>query len=157
LLLKIGCYEPGSREVLARELEGMGGAAPIHLIEDVLSEAEMPGLYGAATHYISLSHGEGWDLPMMEAAGSGLEPIAPAHSAYVSYLDESSATLLPCREIPVKWTGDPATGELFRGANWWEPDEDAAVAAIRAAIDDRDQAKKSPRHRILTEFTWQKA
>jgi glycosyltransferase involved in cell wall biosynthesis len=132
-------------------------AAPVHVLHDILSDAEMPGLYAAATHYISLSHGEGWDLPMMEAGGSGLKLIAPRHSAYQAYLDDSVATLLPSREVPIVWTGDAASGELFRGANWWEPDEDAAVAAIRAAIGGRDETKASARERILTEFTWQRA
>ena len=157
LLLKVGCYEPKSREALERDLAGMEAAAPVHVLDDLLSDAEMPGLYAAATHYISLSHGEGWDLPMMEAGASGLKLIAPWHSAYKAYLDDSVATMLPSREVPVVWTGDAATGELFRGATWWEPDEDAAVAAIRAAIDGRDGDKGLARERILTEFTWQKA
>jgi glycosyltransferase involved in cell wall biosynthesis len=157
LLLKVGCYESNSKEALKRDLEGMEAAAPIQILHDLLSDADMPGLYAAATHYISLSHGEGWDLPMMEAAASGLKLIAPRHSAYLAYLDDSVATLLPSLEVPVEWTGDAATGELFRGANWWDPDEEAAVAAIRAAIDGRDGEKVSARERILTEFTWQKA
>jgi len=157
LLLKVGCYDPGSAETLERDLAGMESAAPVQVLHDVLSDAEMPGLYAAATHYISLSHGEGWDLPMMEAAASGLKLIAPWHSGYQAYLDDSVATLLPSREVPVSWTGDAATGKLFLGANWWEPDEDAAVAAIRAAIDGRDGDKVSARERILSQFTWQKA
>ena len=157
LLLKAGCYEPRSRASLESDLEGMESAAPVQVIHDLLSDAEMPSLYAAATHYISMSHGEGWDQPMMEAAASGLKLISPWHSAYQTYLDDSVATVLPSREIPVVWTGDAETGELFRGANWWEPDEDAAVAAIRAAIEGRDDGKLSARERILTEFTWQKA
>ena len=158
LFLKAGCYEAAaSREALERDLAGMEAAAPVQVLHDLLADADMPGLYASATHYISLSHGEGWDQPMMEAAASGLKLIAPSHSAYLTYLDDSVATMLPCREVPVTWTGDAATGELFRGANWWEPDEEAAVAAIRAAIDGRDSVKASARERILTEFTWQKA
>jgi glycosyltransferase involved in cell wall biosynthesis len=155
LFLKVSCYDPKSREAFARDLEGMEDAAPVRVIDEVLPDAEMPGLYAAATHYISLSHGEGWDQTMMEAAASGLKLIAPSHSAYQAWLDASVATLLPSREVPVQWTGDAPTGELFRGANWWEPDLDAAVAAIRAAIDGRDGEAGLARHRILTEFTWQ--
>jgi glycosyltransferase involved in cell wall biosynthesis len=157
LLLKVGCYDPRSRAALQSDLAGMEAAAPVQVLDDLLADAEMPGLYAAATHYISLSHGEGWDQPMMEAAASGLKLIAPWHSAYQAYLDDSVATLLPSREVPVVWTGDAATGELFRGANWWEPDEEAAVAAIRGAIDGSEGDKASARERILTEFTWQKA
>lgn len=31
------------------------------MLHDILADDEMPGLYAAATHYISLSYGEGWD------------------------------------------------------------------------------------------------
>jgi hypothetical protein len=59
--------------------------------------------------------------------------------------------------VPVHWTGDPATGAFFQGANWWAPDEDAAVEAIRNAIDGRDGSVASARERLLTEFTWEQA
>ena len=48
----------------------------------VFTDAELPSLYAAATHYVSLSHGEGWDMPLCEAAASGLAVIAPRHTAY---------------------------------------------------------------------------
>jgi hypothetical protein len=56
----------------------------------------MPGLYAAATHYWSMTHGEGRDQPMTEAAASGLRLIAPDHTAYRTYLDPSAGTLLRC-------------------------------------------------------------
>jgi hypothetical protein len=54
----------------------------------------MPGLYAAATHYWSMTHGEGRDQPMTEAAASGLRLITPDHTAYRTYLDPSAGTLL---------------------------------------------------------------
>ena len=44
--------------------------------------ADMTGLMRAATHYWSMSHGEGWDLPLSKAGAMGLSLIAPRHSAY---------------------------------------------------------------------------
>ena len=41
-------------------------AAPVVFYDQVLAESQMPSLYAAATHYWSMSYGEGWDLPMME-------------------------------------------------------------------------------------------
>ena len=64
----------------------MEDAAPVRVLHDLVADAKAPGLYAAATHYISLSHGEGWDQPMMEAAAAGLKLIAPSHSAYLTYL-----------------------------------------------------------------------
>lgn len=157
LLLKPGCYAPGEKQAFLRLLSGLESAAPVFFLEELLTDAEMPALFAAATHYISMSFGEGWDQPMMEAAAAGLRLIAPRHSAYTAYLDDSVATMLPSREVPVRWDGDPATGEFFRGANWWAPDEDAAVEAVRAAIEGRDAPAASARERVLTGFTWEQA
>jgi hypothetical protein len=45
-------------------------AAPVLLINEVLGDRQLRALYRTATHYISMSHGEGWDMPMMEAAAA---------------------------------------------------------------------------------------
>lgn len=165
LIIKLGCYAPGRLGLFQwrlRTLETQLGktlreAAPVHFIYDLLADASMPRLYAAATHYISLSFGEGWDLPMAEAAASGLRLITPRHSAYPAYLDSSVATLITSREVPVVCWGDPLTAKFFEHAAWWEPDQEEAVAAIRSAIDGRDQPVASARERMLREFTWEQA
>ena len=136
---------------------GLEGAAPVLFLHDLLSDAEMPRLYAAATHYISASHGEGWDQPMMEAAASGLSLIAPDHSAYRAYLDPSMARLIPSREVPC--TVDPTswTNSLFGNLHWWQPDEDAMVDAIRAAIADPSAYAGAARTPILTRWSWDHA
>ncbi len=157
LLLKPGCYTAESQAEFGRLLQGLDRAAPVFVLDELLPDEAMPALYAAATHYISLSHGEGWDQPMMEAAASGLKLIAPRHSAYTAYLDDSIASLIPSVECPVAWSGDAATAALFENASWWEPDEEAAVEAVRAAIDGRDPHGAPARERVLSEFTWERA
>lgn len=165
LVLKLGFFSAGWREVWDRAIEHVQAevgkrlheAAPLHVMDDILADDEMPGLYAAATHYISLSNGEGWDQPMVEAAASGLRLIAPDHSAYQTYLDRSTATLIPVKEVPARFPGGGPTGELFRDAAWWAPDERAAEAAIRDAIEGRDAPRRSARERIAREFTWEQA
>src|SRR5207249_6021298 len=149
LMIKLGCYAPGWLEWFRRQLDLLqeqGGkalkdAAPLHFIYDLFSDADMPRLYAAATHYISMSFGEGWDQAMVEAAASGLKLIAPNHSAYPSYLDDSVATLIPSREVPARFDGGGEVGSLFAAVTWWEPDEAAAIAAVRAAIAGADSPK----------------
>jgi glycosyltransferase involved in cell wall biosynthesis len=114
----------------------------------------MPLLYQAATHYISASFGEGWDLPMTEAAACGLRLIAPDHSAYRTYLDETVATMIPARPVPALPYWNEPFGELFRWGDWWEPDEDALMESIRSAIDGRESARLPARDRISAQFTW---
>jgi hypothetical protein len=108
----------------------------------------MPGLYTAATHYWSMSHGEGWDQPMTEAAASGLRLIAPDHTAYRTYLDPSAGTLLPCRQEPASRLdvaeADPCIYRSYFTADplWWEPDREASMPAVRGAIEGRDARRR---------------
>jgi glycosyltransferase involved in cell wall biosynthesis len=165
LILKVGLYSPGWQEAwrdLLASLPSATGklpdeAAPIVVVHDLLADEQMPSLYATASHYISLSLAEGWDQPMVEAAASGLRLTAPDHSAYRAYLDDDTATLLPVHETPACFTAGGATSLLFAAASWWVPDEDAAVAAIRAAIDGQDAPRRSARDRVLRDFTWQSA
>jgi glycosyltransferase involved in cell wall biosynthesis len=167
LLLKPGFYAPGSRERFAAMLAAaeaetgvaLDQAAPIHVVDRLLADEEMPALFAAATHYVSLSFGEGWDQPMVEAGAAGLRLIAPVHSAYLAYLDASCATLIPSTPVPAGPLAGPELTSLFArpGTTWWQPDEDAAVAAIRSGIDGRDEAVMPPRARILRDLTWQQA
>src|SRR5262249_48630505 len=75
LVVKLGDLLPGRALSFLRDLEVMERAlgkswresAPVLLIDRIFSDQEMPRLFAAATHYWSMSHGEGWDQPMMEA------------------------------------------------------------------------------------------
>jgi glycosyltransferase involved in cell wall biosynthesis len=132
-------------------------AAPVVFVYERFSDADMPRLYAAATHYISLSFGEGWDQPMLEAAASGLRLIAPNHSAYSTYLDDSVAHLISSREVPCLFSGWGLVQLFFQNANWWEPDEREAMLAIRSAIEGKDATKTLARERVVQEFTWERA
>jgi glycosyltransferase involved in cell wall biosynthesis len=165
LILKLGHYEEEQCRRFRSEMERvqldsgrtLADAAPVHWLYDLYSDAEMPRLYHSATHYFSMSFGEGWDQATMEAAACGLRLIVPNHSAYTAYLDSSVASLVNSREIPAQWTGDASTATLFENARWWEPDEDEAAGFIRSAIDGRDAGKPTAQSRILKSFTWEKA
>jgi glycosyltransferase involved in cell wall biosynthesis len=167
LILKMPLAHAAALERFAldvRELQdsldrSLSAAAPVVLIAGMLSEEQMPSLYRSATHYLSLSHGEGWDLPMMEAAVAGLELIAPRHTAYVEYLREEEVTFLPARPAPFSCEGRTGAEDelLFHGLSWWDPDERAAAAAIREIVGGRASAKRSPATRIAREYTWERA
>lgn len=163
LIMKIGGAGPEDTQkirALIPALEQETGksftdAAPIVFLDKVLADDDMPRLYAAATHYLTLSFGEGWDLPLMEAAASGLQLIAANHAAYRSYLDASIATLIPVVRKPAVTDADFRV--FFEHAHWWEPDERIAIEAIRNAIEGREQAVASPRDYVLGHFTWRHA
>jgi glycosyltransferase involved in cell wall biosynthesis len=132
-------------------------AAPIFFYNPRLPYSRMPSLYAAATHYWSMSHGEGWDLPMMEAGATGLYLIAPKHSGYTAYLDESVAQLIPSRRISADFNQGRGIGRLFEGSEWWEPDEEIAVALIRQAISTAGEGSPTASVRFSSAFTWEQS
>jgi len=164
LVIKVGRYSMSRTVALMRDLElaereigkSRRDAAPILFVDRVFADDEMPGLFAAATHYWSMSHGEGWDQPMAEAAATGLDLLAPAHSAYPAYLDDRVARMIPARPVPARVEGDVGLARLFAGATWWEPDPVEAAAALREAIEGRGR-RASARSRMVARFTWEHA
>lgn len=164
LILKLGrTFGPALREELGALVRGaeravgrrLAEAAPVVLIGRLLGDDEMTGLYRAATHYWSLSHGEGWDLPMSKAGAMGLGLIAPAHSAYLDYLDEGVARLIPSAVGPARVPEREGFHPPFHGLDWWVPDEEAAAAILGGIIRGGDRLPSARDH--LKRFTWERS
>nr|WP_274389863.1 tetratricopeptide repeat protein [Azospirillum doebereinerae] len=153
LRAELGALVRGAERAVGRRL---AEAAPVVLIDRLLSDEEMTGLHRAATHYWSLSHGEGWDLPMTKAGAMGLGLIAPAHSAYLAYLDEGSARLIPSSVAPARVPGQEGFHPPFHGLDWWVPDEEAAAAILAGIIRGGDRLP-SARDRLAGRFTWEQS
>ncbi len=126
---------------------------------NLLGDEEIRALYHTATRYISMSNGEAWDLPMMEAATAGLQLIAPNHSGYKTYLGDDDVEFIPAAEVPASFEGSVGREDhiFFDGLSWWRPDEDAAAAVIARAIRGNGPVKASPAERIRGRFTWENA
>ncbi len=164
LILKLSTHAGGwlafkqNLTAVERELgKTLSEAAPLLFFGSVLSEAEMPRLFASATHYWSMSCGEGWDLPMTEAAATGLRLVSPEHSAYATYLDGSVARMIPVRLVPVQPSPGMPVGRFFENSEWWQPDEDAAAAHISEIVRTGGEADPTARERIVSRFTWQES
>jgi hypothetical protein len=146
-------------DVQRRIGRSFAGAAPVLFTTSILSDDELRSLYHTATHYISMSCGEGWDFPMMESAVAGLQLIAPWHSAYRMYLTANDAELIPSPSVPAVIEGRAGAEDrvFFDGSNWWRPDEEAAVAVLQRIVRGESVAKASPSERIRREYSWDRA
>lgn len=161
LLMKVSFSQPGARSRFflgLQRLEATIGktveeAAPIFWITDILAPHVMPSVYGSATHYISMSRGEGFDMPMVEAGVSGLQLIAPRHSAYLDYLHNGIAHLISACEQEAVIRDDPGAARLFEGACWWEPDLNEASEIICNVVN-----AKAPKRQLarasLSKLSW---
>lgn len=61
----------------------------IWLLDDPVSETDLASIYKACRVYVCASRGEGWNLPMMEAAAVGLPVIVPRTSAHPDLVPEN--------------------------------------------------------------------
>lgn len=60
-----------------------------------LSDDALCQLYQLADFYISISLGEGQNLPLLEAMGQGVVPISVDHTAMVDYITPNNAFVIP--------------------------------------------------------------
>jgi glycosyltransferase involved in cell wall biosynthesis len=167
LVLKLSGFEGDALERFAadvRDMEvalgrGLDSAAPVAFVAETLSDDGMRALYRAATHYLSLSHGEGWDQAAMEAAAAGLRLVVPHHTAYAEIYRDDEVDFVPARAHAAAVTGRTGAEDavLFDGARWWTADEDAAVARIRGAIERDEPPLVDVRGRLASELTWERA
>jgi len=68
--------------------------ARVWVLNGFFTEYEMAAIYRSCDAYVSTSRGEGWNLPMCEAACCGLPVIVPANTAHLDLVDHESGYLI---------------------------------------------------------------
>ena len=145
----------------------------IHLIHGYMTDQEMTALYNHSQirAFISLAHGEGFGLPIFEAAYSGLPIIAPNWSGHVDFLyapvkdkkkkkmvnkalfSKVDYTLQPIQE-QARWDG-----VLIEDSMWCYPTEGSYKQRLRSVFKSltrhKSAAKKLKAH-ILENYTKEK-
>jgi len=112
-----------TRHTLQSAIAGVSSNAKVYMMHGDVAEEEMSGLY---THpkiraLVSLTRGEGFGLPLLEAAAAGLPVIATGWSAHTEFL-EKKFTTIEHKLIPVPESR--VDGRIFmQGAKWADPSE----------------------------------
>ena len=111
------------REV--RKSVGVEGSYPrIYVVGGSMSDKELAGLYNhdSVEAMISLAHGEGQGMPLIEAAACDLPIIATAWSGHMHFLDPECFVPLKYRicDIPESIVWEDV---LIKGSKWAEPDD----------------------------------
>lgn len=128
----------------------------VYLIHGNLSDDELHSLY---THpkikaFVSTTHGEGYGLPLFEAAYTGLPVVAPAWSGHVDFLyapieNEKSkrvknTPLFTKIKYELKQIDEVAVwqGVLNPDTKWCFPEEESYKKSLRNVIDAYPSKKK---------------
>jgi glycosyltransferase involved in cell wall biosynthesis len=138
LLLKIG--HPGHFPAdFARLRAAVAGAANIRIDTAAMPPGDRHALTRAADIVLSLHRSEGFGLVPAEAMLLGRPVVATAWSGTLDFMDDSSAALVPCRLIPAR---DPRGVFQAPGAEWADPDIEAAAAQLRRLADDAEARRE---------------
>jgi glycosyltransferase involved in cell wall biosynthesis len=99
---------------------------------------QLASLYRSADCYVSVSRGEGWDMPLMEAMACGLSSIATDWGAHTEFVHAGIAY-----PLAVKGTV-PAVAKCpyYDGYSWADPDGDHLRVLLREVYENRDEARR---------------
>lgn len=119
------------KKIVIQTLQGVikevkkGDFPKIHLLHGDLSDSEVASLYRhpKVKALVSLTRGEGYGLPILEAAASGLPVIATGWSGHTDFLSHGRYIDVPYKLAPVHQSR--IDGKIFMpGTNWAFPSED---------------------------------
>tara|TARA_R110000782_G_scaffold49444_2_gene107610 strand:- start:680 stop:1939 length:1260 start_codon:yes stop_codon:yes gene_type:complete len=127
----------------------------VHLIHGNMSDEEVHSLYvdPKVKAYVTATHGEGFGLPIFEAAYSGLPVVAPAWSGHVDFLyapvtnpKSKKTTVKPLFEkvaFDIKPVPQEAhwDGVITTDSNWCFPKKDKFQKAMRNVYEAYNSKK----------------
>lgn len=117
----------------------------VYLIHDNLTDEQMWSLYKhpKISSYVTLSHGEGFGLPTLEAHAAGLPVVALKWSGHQDFLREKKGFLpIECglTEIPESavWPG-----VMDKGSRWAKAKDEVIQKALRKIVKDHKKYRDS--------------
>lgn len=110
------------------------------IAEDSTPEA-MAMFMATADCFLWPSRGEGFGLPPLQAMATGLPVIVSNNSGMSQYCDKKYNYPIPCKEVPVPRQSDGGYPDDWGDCgNWWEPDFDCLVEAMRNIVRHPNRA-----------------
>jgi len=150
LVLRCSAFTKGARSIPEQAeafLKSQGlsweAMAPVLLLEDPLTDAQMPGLYAACDVFVLPTRGEGWGLPYLEAMAAGRPCIATRFGGQTDFLNESNAWLLdPGELVPPSASALSENPFLAKDHRWADPSVEELAARLRHAFSQREEGQR---------------
>jgi glycosyltransferase involved in cell wall biosynthesis len=131
--------------------------APIVVLQEMVSDADMPALYARADAYVSPTRGEGSGRPFLEALSSSLPVLATRWSGHLEFLDDDNSLLIDIEGTEPIDQRQELT--FYRGQRWASPSARHLTQLLRSVVEDPAAvAERAARGRqdVLQRFTWEK-
>lgn len=120
-----------------RRLEDAAAGHPdIVVLDRYVSAGEKNAMAASCDCYVSLHRSEGFGLTMAEAMLYGKPVIATAYSGNLEFMDDDNSYLVPYTLAIVPQGCEPYPA----GAEWADPDLDAAAELMRHVFEHQDEA-----------------
>ncbi len=155
LLCKVINRDPGLKlkeEIRALRLRDSGGRISF-LFNQEFPHYQLGSLYRSTDCFVSVSRGEGWNMPLMEAMACGLPAIATDWGAHREFIHEGNSYPLRVRgTIPAV-----AKCPYYNGFRWADPDPDHLRHLLRLVAQNRDEARakgEEAAREINDRWTW---
>ncbi len=126
--------------VVARMRAARAEPARVVVVEERVSHDTIAALHARGDCYVSLSHGEGFGLGIVDAAAQGSAVITTAFGAPLEYLPTDAAWLVRARLVPVD--DDLGKPSLLPDQRWAQADPIHASALLREAASSRVEAAR---------------
>ncbi|HIJ10610.1 TPA: glycosyltransferase, partial [Candidatus Woesearchaeota archaeon] len=111
----------------------------VYFLHGYLKDKEVSSLYQhpKVKGLISLTHGEGFGLPLLEAAACGLPVLATNWSAHTEFLNLGNWSKVHGKIEPIPKS--KIDGTIFiEGAKWANPDIKSARIALQDFVDSKN-------------------
>jgi glycosyltransferase involved in cell wall biosynthesis len=72
----------------------------------VVSQEEIESYYSKADIFCLLSRGEGFSIPMAEAAVRGIPVLSPSIGGHIDFLDATNNFFIDCEHVPLEYGGN---------------------------------------------------
>jgi len=124
---------------------------PVYLLHGDLTDEEMNYLYNhpKMKSMISLTHGEGFGRPLLEATMAGLPVIASGWSGQLDFLSQTDSMLIPGKldKIPKSQVWEDI---LIPESSWFFADENVVYKAFNYVFKNPKELKKKAKQLMYT-------
>lgn len=113
LVLGATAHSPQQYPIFYEAIQKYTKRSRIYAMTGKFSEHAMAENYRACQAFVSMSLGEGWNLPMVEAAACGLPVVVPRNTAHLDLVDDTCAFIIE----PEGYAAYPGAKEI---CPWYE-------------------------------------